>query len=554
MLQELHVRDLALIEEAWIELGPGMTVLTGETGAGKTVLVGALKLLLGERADSTLVRQGAAEALVEGRWCRGGEERLARRRLSADGRSRCALDGEMATVGALAEALGPLVDLHGQHEHQALLSAARHAAYLDRFVGDEAASALRAYRDAFDARAEAADGLEALRASLADRERRLDYLRFQVTEIAAAAPGEGEDAAIEATLPALRHGERLTSAAASAYRALREDGGAVDSLAAARRVLAGVGGIDPALDALAEELEGAAASLEEAAWQLRSRAEAVAHDPRELDEAESRLATLQLLKKKYGPTLADVLRTRAEAEAEISGLESAEEGLRAAEEGLRAAEEGLRAAGERLAALRGASSGRFTELLAEAAGDLAMTHASFDVALEDLPFGSWTREGPQRVEFTYSPGPGQQPRPLARIASGGELSRVMLALKGVLGAADDVPVMVFDEVDAGVGGATASSLGRRLAELARSRQVLVVTHLAQVAVYADAHVVVEKSVAGGQVVTVVRPVLGEERVEELARMLSGSDSDASLAHARELLEGVGPPGPGRGIQAAAGGA
>ena len=538
VLEELHVRDLALIEEAWLHLGPGMTVLSGETGAGKTVLVGALKLLLGERADSTLVRQGASEAVVEGRWSAEGVERLAKRRVGADGRSRCTLDGEMATVGGLTATIGPLVDLHGQHDHQALLAPATHSRYLDRFLGASADEALAAYRDAFDARAAAASALTRLEESLADRERQLDYLRFQVGEIRSADPHEGEDDEIEALLPALRHGEKLTEAASAAYHALHDDEGASDRIATASHALTAVAGLDPSLDALGEELAQVGAALEDAAARLRERADAVAHDPRELDEAESRLATLRGLKKKYGPSLAEVLRTRDEAHARIEVLEAGEEGLAVAEAALQEADERLRLAAESLAELRGGAAERFTSLLADTARDLAMPHASFAVDLELLPVRSWTREGPQRVEFTYSPGPGQKPRPLARIASGGEVSRVMLALKGVLGEADDVPVLVFDEIDAGIGGVAALAVGARLASLARTRQVLVVTHLAQVAAYADAHLVVEKGVDGEKVSTSVRPVDGEERVRELARMLSGSDSEISLAHARELLAEV----------------
>lgn len=535
MLHELHVSDLALIEDARLELGGGMTVLTGETGAGKTVLVGALRLLLGDRADSSLVRQGADAAVVEGLWSTPEGERVAVRRLGADGRSRCSLDGTMSTVGALAEALGGMVDLHGQHDHQALLSPSRHAGYLDGFIGPRAADALAAYRVALAERASAAARLDELRTRLQDRERRLDYLRFQVGEIDAAAPREGEDTEIEAALPSLRHGERLREAASRAHRSLVGDRGAADALADASRALSAVAGLDPELDALGDALSEAAMALDEAAVRLRERAEAVVHDPRELDEAESRLSVLGLLKRKYGPALADVLAARAKAADDIASLEAAEEGLHAATETAGLAEQRLREAAGALGTLRASEVPRFASLLAEAARDLAMAQAEFGVRIEDLSDEAWTRDGPQRVEFTYSPGPGSKLRPLARVASGGEISRVMLALKSVLGRADEVPVLVFDEVDAGIGGATALTVGRRLADLARERQVLVVTHLPQVAAFADAHYAVEKRIERGEVRTVVRLVTGEERAVEIARMLAGSDTDASIAHARELL-------------------
>ena len=539
MLGELHVRDLALIEEAWVEFGPGLTVLTGETGAGKTVLVGALKLLLGERADASAVRAGAAEALVEGRFEVDGEERTARRRVAVEGRSRCYLDGEMATVADLAAALGPHVDLHGQHEHQALLSPARHADYLDRFAGAEALATRQAYVAAFEASAAAHAELDGLREALGDRERRLEELRFQVAEIDAAAPRSGEDADLEALLPRLRHGEKLASAAAAAWRALRDDDGAADRAGEALSALHGVEGIDPQVDVIAGELASALASLDDAGTRLREYGDSVEYDPDTLNATEARLAALATLKKRFGPTLDDVLDVRRAADERIEALADGEEGLAAAEAAADAAHAVLLAAAAGLAQTRREAAPSFTAQLAEAASDLALSGTSFEVALDELPEDRWTARGPHRVEFLFSPAAGEPMRPLARIASGGEVSRVMLAIKGVLGEADDVEVLVFDEVDAGVGGRTALAVGRRLAQLAARHQVLVVTHLAQVAAFADAHIAVGKSTVAGRTTTTVRPVRGEERVAEIARMLSGSDTDAGLAHARELIAEAG---------------
>lgn len=534
MLEELHVRDLALIDEAWLELGPGLTVLTGETGAGKTVLVGALKLLLGERGDSGLVRSGASEALVEGRFAVDGEI-LARRRLSAEGRSRCTLDGEMATVGELAERLGPVVDLHGQHEHQALLHPSHHASYLDRFAGAKAAEACRAYRGAYERAREAADELERLSASLADRERRADYLRFQIADIDAVAPKAGEDEDLGMQLPILRHGEKLAHASATAFHALHDEGGASDRCREALGALSPVLGIDAALDLLAERLSSAMAELDDVGVGLRDYGEGVGHDPRALNTAEDRLAALQALKKKYGPMLGDVLSAREMAVMELETLDAGEDGLRRAQEALDAADEALRLAGERLTEARAEAVPRFAAALAETLAELAMPSARFDVTIEPLPFERWTADGPHRVEFTFSSNAGEPARPLAKVASGGEVSRVMLALKSALGAADSVPVLVFDEVDVGIGGATALAVGRLLRELASQHQVLVVTHLAQVAAFADRHLVVAKAEVDGRTVTRVAPVEGAARVAEVARMLSGSDSATSLAHAEELL-------------------
>lgn len=537
MLEELHVRDLALIDEAWLELGPGLNVLTGETGAGKTVLVEALKLLLGERADSTMVRAGASEALVEGRLVIDGVERLVRRRVSAEGRSRCYLDGDLATVAELATVLGPLVDLHGQHEHQALLAVANHARYLDRFAGDAAAAAVEAYHAALEAFREAAAARDDLAAALSDRDRRAADLRATIDDVGAVGPRPDEDAELEQRLPRLRHGERLAEAASRAFSVLRGEGGASDGLAEGRASLVPVEGLDPALDVVAARLDAVVAEADEIGVALRDYGESVDYDAEALDIAESRVAALRMLKKKYGPTLDDVLAESERAASELEALLAGEEGLAAADDRVREAEALLRDAAAALASVRLAAAPGFEERLAAAAADLAMPKARFAVAFAELPFEQWTAAGPQRVEFLFAPS-GEEPRPLARIASGGEVSRVMLALKDVLGAADDVPVLVFDEVDAGVGGATAIAVGRRLASLSERHQVLVVTHLAQVAAFADRHVVVSKVDLDGRVATSVSEVDAESRVAEIARMLAGSASEAGLAHARELMSSL----------------
>jgi DNA repair protein RecN (Recombination protein N) len=538
VLEELHVADLALIEDVWLELGPGLTVLTGETGAGKTVLVGALKLLLGERADPTMVRAGAEEAVVEGRFALGGIERTARRRISAEGRSRCYLDGEMSTVAGLSEAFGDAVDLHGQHDHQALLSPSSHAAYIDRFIGAPAGAALDEYRETLRAADRARSERDELAAAMRDRDRRVELLAYQVAEIDAVGPAPGEDEAIEARLPVLRHGERLAEAASTAFKGVKGDGGASDTLAEALAALRPVEGLDPELDALAARLSEAAVNLADAGADLRRYGEGVEYDPAALDQAEARLAALSDLRRKYGPTLVDVFEAREAAAAALEALESGEEGLRRAEERVATTEEALVSAAGCLAKLREESAPGFTSGLGEAARDLAMVSAVFDVALAPLPRAAWSSDGHQRVEFLFSSNAGEPLRPLARIASGGEVSRVMLALKSVLGAADIVPVLVFDEVDTGIGGATALAVGRRLAALARRHQVLVVTHLAQVAAFADHHLVVSKVEREGRTLTLVRPASGDARVAEVARMLSGSDTEAGLAHARELLAEV----------------
>ncbi|MBN2822624.1 MAG: DNA repair protein RecN [Coriobacteriia bacterium] len=538
MLLELHVRDLALVDDAWIEFGPGLTVLTGETGAGKTVLVGALKLLLGERADATLVRSGSHEAVVEGRFDLDGREVLVRRRVSAEGRSRCTVDGEMATVGAIAELLGPAVDLHGQHDHQSLLSPANHAGYLDRFSGEPARLALLAYADAYSVLKGAEQEVATLEATLADRERQADYLQFQIRDIESVSPRPGEDAELEALLPRLRFGERLTTASAAGYQALKGEAGAVDLLAEAVSLLGPAAGLDPAFDEMRDAALHLTDDVEDLAGRLREYAESVEHDPRALEDTESRLAAIAALKRKFGPSLDDVLCTKTQAEQQLAMLDAGEEGLSEARGRVAQAESALRSAGAGLMAIRDSVTTPFETALTQAAQDLALSKAVFEVQRIELPFEQWRESGPERVEFLFSASAGDPARPLAKIASGGEVSRVMLALKGVLGGADETPVLVFDEVDAGIGGATATAVGERLSSLASGRQVLAVTHLAQVASFAERQIVVFKAEEDGRTVTRTREVAGASRVAEIARMLSGEESEASVAHARELLDRV----------------
>jgi len=536
VIEELHVKDLALIEEVWLEFSAGMTVMSGETGAGKTALVGALKLLLGERADAGSVRAGQPEAVVEGRFAdAGAEETVARRRVGSDGRSRCTLDGQMATVGALAERLGPLVDLHGQHEHQALLAPSTHVTYLDRWAGDEAADALAGYRTARAAYGTAQRALAELQENLARVAQNAEHYRFVAEEIERIDPIAGEDAALEARLPALQHGEQLAAAADGAVEALRGDGGALDSIATAAGTLARAEAVDPALDALAGRLAEALALVDDASAELRAYRDRVEHDSAALDEVLERLGQLTGLMRKYGPDLDSVLTAWTEATSALSVREQGAGEAQSAQAAVEVARREMQAAAETLDAVRRRAAPEFVEALAAAVSDLAMSGARFEIAFGELPFESWTADGSERIEFLYAPAPGQPARSLARIASGGELSRVMLALKGVLGEADTVRTLVFDEVDAGIGGATAHTVGRRLRELSLTHQVIVVTHLAQVAAYADTQLVVEKSVLGDSATTTVRLVEALEREAEIARMLSGNDSAASLTHARELL-------------------
>ena len=524
MIDELHVQSVALIRDATIRPAAGLTVLTGETGAGKTALLSALKLLVGERADAGAVREGDDHLLVEGRVYLGPDDadgHVVRRRVEAAGRGRVSFDGHMASVAELAAQVGSTVDLCGQHEHQRLLSVATHAQMLDAWTGEPAARALAEYRDALAEAADAAAELERVREL-----RRIDEVNPQ--------PGELEE--LEDALPRAEHAEALLRASESAREAVSGDGGAMDRLSGAVGELRDASRYDDALATLADSLESALIDVEDCASQLREYRDSVDLDPAELEHMQQRMASLQGLMRTFGPGMEDVLARRERAREVVETVGDSGERERAAERAVDRAEGRLARAADALDAVRAEAAPRFSAAVTEQMSRLEMAGAELTVALERSPREQWGQGGPGRVELMYRPGAGLTARPLRRIASGGEVSRVMLACKVVLGNADGVDTLVFDEVDAGVGGSTARSLAAVLADLAKTHQVIVVTHLAQVAVAGQCHYLVSKSVGeDGRPETTLREISGEQRVAEIARMLSGDTSDISLAHARELL-------------------
>lgn len=540
MLDELHVKNLALIEEAAIELSGGLTVLTGETGAGKTALLSALKLIGGKRADSKAVRDGADEALSEARYLVDGEEHIVQRRLTAAGRSRCALDGSMATVAQLSEALS-FVHIHSQHEQVLLLQPQTQLEFLDRFI-DPSGSHLHAYRDALAVYRKASKQLKSLEEASLTQDQELEYQRFIESQISAVNPQEGECEALEAQLPKLQNAQVLADAVNAAVRSLYAEGAACDELSTACAELSRQAGVDAELDGLSSRLEDLSAQLDDLVRDLRVYAGSIDNDPTALQETLARLSALSGLMKRYGPDMEHVFAAWERARDCIQGAGSSpqliEKAKRARAEALRE----LQAAGAQLQALRKEKAADLCSQLAASVADLAMPEAAFEFSFEDAATSRWTDSGPAAVELLYRPAASAAARPLRQIASGGELSRILLALECVLrdaGAASPDDTLVFDEVDAGIGGATGEAVGRRLSELSRHAQVIVVTHLAQVAIHADAHFVVSKSAVGGSVATTVAPVTAEERVAEVARMLSGSADEAALQHARALLEEVG---------------
>ncbi len=565
-LTEVRIRDLGSIDEAVLDLGSGLTVVTGETGAGKTMVVTGLTLLFGGRADPGRVRAGG-RAGVEGRlelppgspvWERAAEagadpdedgSLILARTVSAEGRSRAFLGGRSVPVGVVAELAENLLAVHGQTDQQRLSRPAEQRRALDRYAGADHLALLDRYRAAHARWRELAADLDRRRTSARELAQAADVLRHGLEEIAAVAPEPGEDEALDTQARRLSDADALRAAADEARLALLGDvtgdlgGGEVPqdataALSIAQRALAGSD--DPTLVLLAQDLADAVAVVSDVAGQLAGYVADLDADPARLAEVMDRRAALTALVRRYadpGEGLAGVLAWADDAQRRLSELDvsdSALERLTAERDAARAAVDRL--AGEITAGRRAAAEGFAADVAAELAG-LAMRSAQVSFSIDSHPDEPGP-DGADEVALLLSPHPGAPPRPVHKGASGGELSRVMLAIEVVFAGADPVPVMVFDEVDAGVGGSAAGEIGRRLARLARDHQVVVVTHLAQVAAFADTHLVVDKSpdADAGVTATDIRAVEGENRVRELARMLSGlADSDTGQAHARELL-------------------
>ena len=522
VLTELAVRDLGVIEALSLTLEPGMTALTGETGAGKTLLVEAIELLTGGRAEGVVVRPGATEAVVEGRFLVDGEERILSRTVPTSGRSRAYLDGRMAQVSALADLAEQLVDLHGQHSHQSLLRGGGQRGALDAYSGVDLGP-LRRTRARLQ---EIESSLGELGGDGRARARELDLLAFQLEEIdAAGITDAGEEAVLEAEEDLLVSAEAHRQAAERARSLLTGEQGAADTVGSALAACAD----RPVLEAAHRRLQGVAAELADVAEDLRGAAESIQEDPERLEEVRTRRQLLRDLRRKYGESLEEVSAYAEDARrrrAELEGHEATVtrlEGERRAAEAERAREE------QAVGRARREAAPRFAKAVGRHLKGLAMAAARFEVEVG--------RDDPgDAVTFLLSANPGSPPLPLAKVASGGELARVMLAARLVFAAGP--PVLVFDEVDAGVGGEAAVAVGRALAELARAgHQVLVVTHLAQVAAFADHQVVVRKVAGRASTRTEVEPLDAEARVVELSRMLAGRpDSASARDHAKELLE------------------
>ena len=564
MLAELVVRNFAVIEEARVSFSAGFNVLTGETGAGKSLIIDAVGALLGSRLDADVVRAGATSAQVEGIFLLSEEARMQLapalqeagvpledelvvvREVSQAGRNLARANGRTVPLSLLREVGRSLVDVHGQTEHLSLLDRRQHLDYLDAFGGlmprrAQVATAVARVRSL-------RRRLEDLSRDEREVARERDLLEFQVREIESADLRPGEEEELREEQKRLAHAQALQEAAQSAYHALyaAEGYSAFDALARAHAALQGVAHLDERLRELLSSLETVAAEVEEAARALRAYAARIEHDPHRLEQVEERLEAIARLKRKYGDSIEQVLDYARQARERLSLLVSGEEERQRLERELREAEEEAGALATALSQARKEAAAALEEAVARELADLAMGHVAFRVGLEqeEDPLGlpvqgrrlAFDESGVDRVEFLVATNPGEPLRPLAKVASGGEMSRFLLALKGALAAADPVPTLIFDEIDVGIGGRSAEVVGRKLWKLARRHQVLCVTHLPQIAAYADAHYRVSKEVVLGRAFSHIQALSEEERLRELAAMLGGPrPSERMLATAREFL-------------------
>ena len=556
MIEEILIRDLGVISEAKLEFGPGLTVLTGETGAGKTMVLNALGLLLGERSDSTAIRKGQEQAFVEGRWFLAesalkrirelgieldDQELLVNRSVSSEGRSRAALSGKSVPVGLLSEIGEQLVVVHGQSDQIRLRSAVAQREALDQFAGEKLAKVLTEYVGVYTNWKQAANRLAEITTQLEARTREADQIRSAVEELTQLDPKLGEDTELAERAEKLTHLEELRIAATASHNELSSEGfddssDALTLIGKARRALESVSEHDPELAALAQQLKEIGFSLNETSASISGYLASLDSDgSAELERVQQRRADLGAAMRKYGPTLEEVVAFLENSGARLLELDSSDKEIQELTEQESSLGKKAQALAKTITELRTQAASELAKAVTAELSALAMTGASLEVSVSQAAeLGSY---GADQVAMLLSAYPGAEPRALGKGASGGELSRIMLAIEVVLAKSELAPTFIFDEVDAGVGGSAATEVGKRLATLAQNAQVIVVTHLPQVAAFATRHLRVLKSVSDQYTATDVVRLEGEAVVEELARMLSGlSESESGKTHAKELLE------------------
>jgi len=565
MLTELSIRNLAVIEHVRLSCRSGFHVLTGETGAGKSIVIDALSLIVGGRGSSDLVRHGCDKAEIEAQFelpidhparislagfgieADPDEALVIRREITSQGKSASRINGQLVNLSMLREVGERLVNIHGQHEHQSLLRTEEHLHLLDAYGDASIAEAKAAYQDSYEVVVRLRKELRDLRDHSMQSLQMADLYRFQIEEIAAAKLKPDEDLLLSEERSKLANAEKLFASVSDAYDVLYEGPGGLSAISKSLGRLRDVSTFDPAvLNPLHEQLQSAYYQLEDAAYQLRDYRESIEFNPARLDQIERRLDVIGGLRKKYGATIADILLYLHNIQSEMSTLENKDSLIERIEADLAAASAQLSHQAQALSMRRREASGKLAADIMDELRDLHMERTQFEVELHQSldPEGleiagqrfKFTREGIDHVEFMMSPNPGEPMRPLARIASGGELSRIMLALKTIFARIDRVPALVFDEVDTGVSGRAAQAIADKLSQLSRQCQVFAITHLPQVASMADAHYLIRKEVSSNRTYTEVTDLDESSRTYELARMIGGADvTDSALQHSGEML-------------------
>jgi DNA repair protein RecN (Recombination protein N) len=560
MLEQLHAHNFAIIDKLDVRFTEGLNILTGETGAGKSILIGAIGLLLGDKTDTSIIRSGADETAISGivtvtdnaeamQWltAHGIEPEdgsvIVRRVLKSNGRGAIYIQSAPSTRADLAEFSSLLFDVHGQHEHQSLLDLENHRMFVDRYGATE--DLAKRFHALFQTLASLRERLSKLVSDERERLRRIDLLSYAVTEIKALALIPGEEEELEKELAILAHHEKLSTLVEEVHSRVGESaGGALGSLRQARHSMEEILTIDPSLSKLSHQMEDAFYEIEDFAENIRQYRDKAAFDPQRLEQVQERLSAVRAVEKKYGDTIEAVLEFCRASEQELSGMENWEEEKKNLEGDVSKAESQLSALAQELSQKRKAAGQKLQKRIEEELKDLGMPKVSFRVLVKDAAKADGspvvTPWGRDYIEFVISPNLGEPFKRLRAIVSGGELSRIMLAIKSILAENDHVSTLIFDEVDAGIGGEIALSVGERLKGLSRHKQVLCITHLATIAARADNHLRIEKAALSGRTVTRVERVTGNARREEIARMLAGDKKgDLSLQHARELLQKYG---------------
>lgn len=555
MLQSLYLENIALIEKLGIELFPGFNVLTGETGAGKSIIIDAVNFVLGERTSRDLIRNGAARAKVEAVFSLNegdaafaaldalgieydGNELILSRELSAAGRNACRVNGTLVPVASLKSVSDTLVDIHGQHEHQALLDAENHISYLDAYCHAESLPIIEKIDVIVSRRSELMLKRNSGFASEREREREMDMLRYQIEEIASANLEAGEEERLNAEKTVLLNAERIRTALETAHMALSgaEEGSALSAIDTARRSMRDIAALNKDYEALGDKIEELYYAAEDISFVLRDTSENVESDMQRLEEIEQRLKLISDLKRKYGRTVEDVIDFGKDAETKLNELENAEALAAELDAKLDKLKAEYNVAADELSKVRRAAGDRLKRDVLNELKDLGMAKAMFDVALSDASGGEPRKGGRETAEFMLSANPGEPLKPLEKVASGGELSRIMLCFKSIFADNDRVPTLIFDEIDTGISGRTAAVVGEKMLGIAKKHQVICVTHLAQIAALAEAHLMVRKYDDGKNTFVETRQLNEEEKVQRIAQMMDGeSDSPSALTHARELI-------------------